>query len=318
MEKTNLPTISIVTPFWNEAENIPSLTCRLGTTMAGTNWEWVAVDDGSTDQTAPLGLAAVKTAPSSQFLRLARNFGQQAAYRAGLDVARGDAVIFLDADMQDPPEKIPELIAAWQAGAKLVIGCRRSRKESGIRGWCMNAFHLIFYRLTGGLMPRNSGTFGLMDRKIVEALKAMPESSLFLPALRCWVGYKREFIWYDRDNRVGEAKQTYAKLFAYAWDGITSFSELPLRAISFCGLLVFLAGLLYSAALIGIKILQLFGMFATLVVPGFTTLAVLTLGLNGLVLVAIGIIGEYISKIFREVKRRPAYILESNQTSQKP
>jgi polyisoprenyl-phosphate glycosyltransferase len=248
-------------------------------------------------------------------VRLSRNFGQQPAYRAGLDVATGDAVVFLDADLQDPPEMIPEMIRLWQDGAKLVVGQRRTRAESGLRRLLFDLFHLIFHRLTAGAMPKDSGTFGLMDRIIVDELRRMPELNLFLPAMRCWVGHRRETVWYDRDVRHGAPKQSMRKLFSYAWDGITSFSILPLRMISLLGALISAGGFLYALILVFIRFLQLFGHFPNLAVLGFTTLAVAIFSLGGIQLLCLGLIGEYLAKVYREVKRRPPYIVEQVRTS---
>jgi dolichol-phosphate mannosyltransferase len=232
-----------------------------------------------------------------------------------LDHADGDAVIFLDADMQDPPECMPELIEKWRGGAKLVVGCRKSRAERGVRGLLMNGFHEVFFRMTRGAMPKNSGTFGLMDRLIADQVRALPERNLFLPALRKWVGFKQDVVWYDRKARIGQAKQTYAKLFRYAWDGITSFSETPLQVISALGALLCLVGFGYAGFLVGIKLLQVFGYFHELKVQGFTTLALAVVGLGGIQLLCLGIIGQYLARVYTEVKARPHYIVENLQTT---
>lgn len=304
--------ISIVIPVWNEEESIAPLMQRLRP-LAQTSvlpWQMVFVNDGSSDGTEDRLLAELETWPDWLLVRLSRNFGQQPAYRAGLDVATGAAVVFLDADLQDPPELIPEMIRLWQNGAKLVVGQRRSRSESGLRRLLFELFHIVFHRLTSEAMPKDSGTFGLMDRVIVDELKRMPELNLFLPAMRCWVGHRRETVSYDRDVRHGEPKQSLAKLFGYAWDGITSFSILPLRAISVLGALISAGGFAYAMVLISVRFLQLFGYFPNLTVLGFTTLAVAVLCLGGIQLLCLGLIGEYLAKVYREVKRRPPYIIE--------
>jgi polyisoprenyl-phosphate glycosyltransferase len=317
MNSGAVPVISLVTPLWNEEANIEALRTRVRAVFdqLGMDWEWVAVDDGSKDATHATVHAAVQCAPRWQVIRFSRNFGQQAAYRAGLDAARGRAVIFLDADMQDPPECIPDLVEQWKQGARLVVGCRRSRPERGLRGLLLRRFHDVFHAMTGGIMPRDSGTFGLMDRVIVDQLKAMPEASMFLPAMRSWVGFRQEVIWYDRQQRVDQPKQTYAKLFNYAWDGITSFSSVPLRLISWVGLVVFFLSLGYAALLLAIRISQVFGFMTGLTVPGFTTLAVVLLGLGGVQLLSVGILGEYLSRIYTEVKGRPRYVIEKADRS---
>jgi glycosyltransferase involved in cell wall biosynthesis len=174
----------------------------------------------------------------------------------------------------------------------------------------MRRFHDVFHVMTGGLMPKDSGTFGLMDRTVANAVRAMPELNVFLPALRSWVGYPRGYVWYDRADRKGKPKQTLSKLFKYAWDGILSFSELPLKTISWIGVITSLFGFGYAAVLIVIKISQLFGYFSEFIVPGFTTLAVAVLCVGGVQLISLGIVGQYIARIYREVKQRPLYLTE--------
>lgn len=303
--------VSIVIPLFNEEENIDALLERLGA-LARLNvvlWQFVFVNDGSKDATRAKLLAKTVTLPSWKFVQLSRNFGQQAAYRAGLDAASGDAVIFLDADLQDPPELIPEMIERWQAGAKLVTACRKSRAETGIRRMMFDSFHTIFHRVTNGAMPKDSGTFGLMDRVIADQLRCMPELNVFLPALRCWVGFTQDVVWYDRAVREGAPKQTFSKLVGYAWNGITSFSTVPLKIISVLGLLISAIGFSYAAFLLAIRFFQCWGFFPTLIVQGFTTLAVAILCLGGIQLLCLGIIGEYLDKVYTEVKRRPPYIV---------
>ncbi len=309
--------ISIVVPLWNEEENVAALLRRLADLQqkCTVEVEFVFVDDGSTDQTLAKLNDALSSIQRWTVVRLSRNFGQQAAYRAGLDRANGAAVVFLDADMQDPPEFIPEMIERWKAGAKVVVGCRRSRPEKGVRGLLLRQFHRLFKMLTGGVMPKDSGTFGLMDRVVADHVRQLPEVNLFLPGLRSWFGYRQEIITYDRAARVGIPKQTFRKLFAYAWDGVTSFSELPLKFIGFIGLLISCGGFLYATALLLIKLLQVFGFFGSLEVMGFTTLAVAVLFMGGIQLLCLGIIGEYVARSYKESKRRPIYVVEEVQQS---
>jgi len=311
------PSVTVVTPLFNEEKTLPKLAERLKhmfDTMPSVRWEWVAVDDGSSDKSFEVAQQQIQIAPRWQLLRLTRNFGQQAAYRAGLETAKGDAVVFLDADMQDPPEKIPEMISLWQQGFPHVVGQRSSRSEKGFRGVCMRLFHELFHHITGGVMIKNSGTFALMDRQLVDALVAMPERGMFLPAQRGWLGFKTRTVLYERAMREDEPKQSYSKLFAYAWEGITSFSVMPLQLISVVGFLISLFGFAYAAALIAIKALQQFGLFASMQVLGFTTLSVAVLCLGGIQLLSLGIIGSYLAKVFQEVKRRPSYILSDHIT----
>ena len=312
--------VSVVVPLFNEEENIVALVARLHevSRLELVRWQFVFVNDGSTDDTRARLLAETHRFPLWKFVQLSRNFGQQAAYRAGLDVANGDAIVFLDADLQDPPELIPEMIGCWQRGAKLVTACRKSRAETGLRRVLFDLFHTVFFRLTNGLMPKDSGTFGLMDRVVAGEVRRMPELNMFLPALRCWVGFKRDVVWYDRAVREGAPKQSFAKLFGYAWNGITSFSTIPLKAISLLGLLISVIGFSYAALLLFIRFFQLWGLFPSLVVQGFTTLAVAVLCLGGIQLLCLGIIGEYLDKVYTEVKRRPPYIVAEALQSPAP
>jgi len=304
--------ISVVTPLYNEEKTLPKLSKRLAavfSALPSVTWEWVAVDDGSSDCSFDVARSEMCVAPNWQLIKLTRNFGQQAAYRAGLEACKGDAVVFLDADMQDPPEKIPEMIDVWRAGCAHVVGQRTSRPEKGVRGLCMRLFHELFHRVTGGVMLKDSGTFALMDRKLADALIAMPERGMFLPAQRGWLGFKTAAVKYARGDREDEPKQSYTKLFAYAWEGITSFSVLPLQLISLVGFLVSVFGFTYAAALLGIKFMQLFGFFSNMQVLGFTTLSVAVLCLGGIQLLSLGVIGSYLAKVFQEVKKRPAYVI---------
>ena len=312
--------VSIVVPLFNEEENIVALIGRLAALarLDVVRWEFVFVNDGSADGTRARLLAEAPKLPRWKFVQLSRNFGQQAAYRAGLDAAGGDAVIFLDADMQDPPELIPEMIGLWQRGAQLVTACRKSRGETGLRRVLFDTFHTVFFRVTHGVMPKDSGTFGLMDRVIADQLRGMPELSVFLPALRCWVGFRQEVVWYDRAVREGAPKQSFAKLCSYAWNGITSFSTVPLKLISLLGLVISLIGFSYAALLLFVRFLQWWGWFPSLIVQGFTTLAVAVLCLGGIQLLCLGIIGEYLGKVYTEVKRRPPYIVAEALESENP
>jgi dolichol-phosphate mannosyltransferase len=283
------------------------------------DWELVVVDDGSTDGTRSAIASELARFPRWRLAFLSRNFGQQPAYRAGLELARGDAVVFLDADLQDPPELIPQLLAKWREGFKVVTGCRVSREEHGLRRMLFDLFHQLFHRMTGRAMPVNSGMFSLVDRVVVNQLLAARESNLFLPALKCWYGFPQTTISYARKDRaVGEPKQSFSKLFRYALDGLFSFSDLPLQWIAFAGAIISLASFGYAGILLVEKLLQLIGFFPSLRVLGFTTLAVAVFFFGGLNLLALGIVGQYIARIYREIKGRPLYIVESVLNSDEP
>lgn len=306
------PRVSIVVPLFNEADVVVELVERLARLPDDAfDWDLTFVDDGSADETAEIAERLLLKHGRGRVVRLSRNFGQQAAFRAGLDYADGDAIVLMDGDLQDPPEFIPELADAWRRGASVAVACRRSRQERWPRRWLFYAFHWLFNKLTDGAMPRNSGTFGLMDRRVCDHVRALNEVSLFLPALRCWPGFRREIVWYDRQARAaGKPKQSLSRLLVYAWDGIVSFSERPLRWITRLGLVVSLCGFAYAGILIVQRILQLFGYLKDLEVLGFTTIVVAILCIGGLQLMAIGVVGEYIARIFREIKHRPVFIVD--------
>ena len=305
----------------NEREGLRVLFDRLeqSLTPVGVGWEIVVVDDGSTDGTHEVIARELARFARWRALILSRNFGQQPAYRAGLDAATGDAIIFLDADLQDPPELIPQLVEQWRAGFKVVTATRTSRAESGPRRWAFDLFHQLFHRLTDRMMPMNSGMFALVDRVVVDRLKEMPESNLFLPALKCWFGYAQTTVNYARKDRaVGAPKQSFRKLFNYALNGLISFSDKPLQWIGVAGLFISLASFGYGAALVAVKIGQLFGFLTTLEVKGFTTLAVAVFCLSGIQMLCLGIIGQYLARMYREIKKRPLYVVETTLTSDEP
>jgi dolichol-phosphate mannosyltransferase len=305
--------VSVVIPALNEEQMIPRLIRELreleGNFPGGL--EIVMVNDGSRDKTVEVARQELEGHRHWKIVSLSRNFGQQAAYLAGLHHATGAAVVMMDADLQDPPSLIPELVAKWEAGAKLVTAVRLSRAEKGFKRFAFDTFHKLFHWLSGGIMPRNSGNFGLMDRVIVEQIKAMRETNLYLPALRAWVGYRQSEVTYHRQPRAeGEAKQNWKRLFNLAWDAITSFSNVPLRLIGWTGFFIALTAFVYAGWLVLQRILQGFGWFKDLEVLGFTTLAVAVMGLGGVQLLCLGIIGEYLGRLYREAKGRPPFVVE--------
>jgi glycosyltransferase involved in cell wall biosynthesis len=243
--------------------------------------------------------------PRFALLELSRNFGFQAALAAGLAQAAGDAVVTMDADLQDPPEILPELVAKWREGADVVRAVRRTRQETGLRRLGMDVFHGVFGRLSDYPIEANTGTFGLMSREALDALNHLPERHRFFPGLRTWVGFTTADVMYDRHERAaGQPGQTFTKLVRYAMDGVFSFSRLPLRLLTYVGLVIsalgFAIGLFFIVRrLLGIEIAQ----------TGFTTLVTLVLFLGGVQLVGIGILGEYLGRIYDEAKQRPLYIV---------
>lgn len=305
------PVVTVVLPIFNEEEVLPELLTRLTAvfdTHPATHWAALLVDDGSRDRSAELIRAHAARDPRFVLVELSRNFGFQAALAAGLTHARGDAVITMDADLQDPPECLPEMVAQWRAGAEVVRAVRRSRRETGPRRLGMDAFHAFFRRVSDFPIEANTGTFGLMDRVAVDALKQLPERNRFFPGLRSWVGFQTAEIHYDRQERAaGQPQQTLARLIRYATDGVFSFSYLPLRLLTYAGLFIALLG--FSAAIF-YAVRRLLGIETA--PTGYTTLVTIVLFLGGVQLIGIGVLGEYLGRIYDEVKHRPLYLLRRN------
>jgi glycosyltransferase involved in cell wall biosynthesis len=303
------PTIAVVIPVFNEEAVLPELFQRLAAVFdrePGCAWAAILVNDGSRDRSA--GLIADQHArdPRFKLVDLSRNFGFQGALAAGLAAAAtADAVVTMDADLQDPPEVLPELVAAWRGGAEVVRAVRRTRSETGLRRVGFDLFHKIFGALIDYPIEPHSGTFGLLGRAAVDAFSQLPERHRFFPGLRAWVGFARADVRYDRQERAaGQPQQTFRRLVRYALDGIFSFSYLPLRLLTYCGLFIgglgFAMGLFFiTRRLLGIETAQM----------GFTTLATLVLFLGGVQLIGIGVLGEYLGRIYDEVKQRPNFIV---------
>lgn len=305
--------VSVVTPLFNERTNLPELVERLSCVFearADCEWEWIVVDDGSTDGSAEF-LDSLSFPFGVRIVRLSRNFGQQAALMAGLQEACGQAVIFLDGDLQDPPEVIPDFVEHWKAGAEVVFGRRTSRGEPWFRRFAIRGFHRIFGRLTGHFMPPDSGNFGLVDVRVADVLRGMSEHSLYFPGLRAWAGFRRHTVEYSRAGRTQGSALSLWRLFGFAWDAIVGFSEAPLRLIAALGALISFSGFLYGGWLIVQRVLQFFGLFKGLEVLGFTTIAVSVFFMGGVQLICLGVIGEYLARIYREVKGRPRFLVAS-------
>jgi dolichol-phosphate mannosyltransferase len=304
-----MPTLSVVAPLFNEEGNVAELVRRLRASADGAPgidaYELVLVDDGSTDRTAELLLAQAAIDPRIVVVRLSRNFGHQLAATAGLDIARGDAVVLIDADLQDPPELIPALVERWLAGFDVVYAVRRSRKgESAFKLWTAGMFYRVTRRLTKVSIPVDTGDFRLMSRRVVDALKAIRERHRFIRGLVSWVGYPQTAVEYDRDARFsGVTKYPFSKMLRFAIDGITSFSDVPLRFASYFGFIV-------SAVAFVVGIVEiLIRLFTGYNLPGYTSLIFAVLFLGGVQLIGIGILGEYIGRIYEEIKLRPLYLL---------
>ncbi len=307
------PTVSIVIPIFNEEEVLPELLARLTAVFAAhptVQWDALLVDDGSRDRSAELVRAQADRDPRFALLELSRNFGFQAALAAGLAHARGAAVVTMDADLQDPPECIPDMVARWQEGAEVVRAVRRSRQETGSRRFGMDVFHRVFNRISDYPIEANTGTFGLLDRVAVDAMNRLPERHRFFPGMRSWVGFARAEIFYDRQERAaGQPQQTLRRLARYAFDGVFSFSYLPLRLMTYTGLAVGTAGFLLGLYYVIKRLINI-----ETAPTGFTTLAALVLFLGGVQLIGIGVLGEYLARVYDEVKERPLYLIKRGPT----
>ncbi|HQT88159.1 MAG TPA: glycosyltransferase family 2 protein [Acidiphilium sp.] len=303
--------ISIVVPFHNEAANITPLYERLSAVLAGEDWELVCVNDGSRDDTLARLITLSAQDPRVRVLDLARNFGKEAALTAGLDHAQGDAVIPLDADLQDPPELIPAMIAKWRDGFDVVNAVRASRDSDGwLKRTTARSFYRVINRLSDVPIPSDTGDFRLIARPVLEALNGLRERRRFMKGLFAWVGFRTIDIPYHRAPRHGgKTSWNYWKLWNFALEGITSFSSAPLRLASYLGVTVSIFAFIYAAIIIFRKI-----MFGN-AVAGYPSLIVVILFLGGVQLLALGVIGEYLGRIYEESKQRPIYLIRARWES---
>jgi dolichol-phosphate mannosyltransferase len=301
------PQISVVIPIFNEQENLPELLRRTGASLTLTNkdWEIILVDDGSRDNSAQLIRAAHAADPRIKLIALSRNFGHQPAITAGIHHATGHAVILIDGDLQDPPELIPDLVNKWADGHQVVLAKRRTRSDSGTRGLGFRLFYPLFRRVSDLPDASDAGIFGLMDRAVVEHFNKLPERNRYIPGLRQWLGFKQAAVEYDRQERAaGQPKQTLARLIKYAMDGMISFSNRPLRAATYFGFTVSAISFLLA-----IYYFLTFFIFKKTAGGGFTTIILCVLFLGGIQLITIGVLGEYIGRIYEEIKQRPLYVV---------
>lgn len=301
--------ITVLIPAYNEQAVLPMLFKRLqglASKVSHYDFEFLFVNDGSTDDTLRVISEAAKIDTRISFVNLSRNFGKETAMIAGLDHAKGDATVIIDADLQDPPELIPKMITFWEGGFDDVYAKRRSREgETWLKKKTSQLYYRILQRSTHIPIQEDTGDFRLLDKRVVDALREFRESQRNTKALFSWVGFKKKEILYDRDPRAaGETKWNYFKLVNLAIDGITSFTTAPLRIASVCGAVVSFGAFVYIAYLL---IRPFFG------VPtgdGYSSLMAVILFLGGVQLLSVGVIGEYIGRIFNESKRRPLYFVE--------
>jgi glycosyltransferase involved in cell wall biosynthesis len=298
---------SIIAPIFNELDNLPELYARVRDVMSATgeNWELILVDDGSTDgSTERIRELAAKDKHIRPII-FARNFGHQIAITAGWDYARGDAVIIIDADLQDPPETIPEMIAKWKEGFEVVYAVRAEREgETWFKKVTAAAFYRIIYRITDVKIPVDTGDFRLMDRKVVDVLKQMPERHRFPRGMSAWVGFRQVGVPYKRAPRhAGVTKYPFKKMLRLALNAITGFSYFPLQLATYIG---FVAAAVSILAIPVVIFMRLAGHSAFL---GQATTLIAVLFLGGVQLISLGVLGEYIGRIYDEAKGRPLYIV---------
>ena len=308
--------LSVVIPIYNEAENIRLLYDRLVSVANAMEieYELIFINDGSKDASIELIKLLAEKDPKVRYIDFSRNFGHQVAVTAGIDASKGNAVVLIDADLQDPPELIREMYDKWKSGYEVVYAKRRARKgESILKKWTARTFYRILHNLTSVKIPVDTGDFRIMDRKVVEVLKNMPEQHKFLRGQISWIGFNQTYVEYDREQRhAGATGYTYRKMFKFALDGITSFSDTPLKFATVIGFIV--SGIAF--------LLIIYALYSRFIskdyVEGWASLIISILFLGGIQLICIGIIGEYISRMSSNVRNRPLYIVrESNVEEEK-
>jgi glycosyltransferase involved in cell wall biosynthesis len=311
----SVPQFSVIAPVFNEHECLPEFYKHIKTVMDSTksSWELLLVDDGSTDGSTQIILDLANKDKNVIPLIFARNFGHQIAVTAGMDHARGEAVIVIDADLQDPPEVILDLIAKWQEGFQVAYAVRRKREgESWFKLTTASFFYRIIYRITDVKIPLDTGDFRLLDRQVVDAMSGMRERHRFLRGMAAWVGFRQVGVLYDRKERfAGHTKYPLRKMLILALNAITGFSYFPLQLATYFGFIA--AGL----SIIGIPIVAILRLTSSEAFLGQATTLVAVLFLGGVQLICLGILGEYIGRIYDEVKGRPLYILNQNPSTKK-
>ncbi len=300
-------TYSIIAPIFNEKDNLPELRRRITEVMDSTGepWELILVDDGSTDGSTEIIRAMAEADKHIRPVIFARNFGHQIAITAGWDYARGDAIVIIDADLQDPPEVILEMAKKWKEGNEVVYAVRAEREgESLFKLWTASLFYRIIYRITDVKIPLDTGDFRLMDRKVVNVLKQMRERHRFPRGMSAWVGFKQVGVQYKRAARhAGETKYPFRKMFRLALNAITSFSYFPLQVATFFGFTS--AGI----AIVAIPVVAALRLAGSHFFEGQTTTLISVLFLGGVQLISLGILGEYVGRLYDEAKGRPLYIV---------
>jgi glycosyltransferase involved in cell wall biosynthesis len=316
--RTEQPILSIVVPMYNEQGNVGPLLERIGAVVENLpgrpSYEIVLVNDGSSDATVDAIREQLARRPHLVLVNLSRNFGHQLAATAGIELAAGEAVILMDGDLQDPPELIGAFVEKWREGFDVVYAVRRSRKgESAFKLFTAGFFYRIIKRLTKVSIPVDTGDFRLMSRRVVEALRRSPERHRFLRGMVSWVGFNQVGVVYDRDVRLsGQTKYPLPKMIRFAIDAITSFSDIPLRFAAYFGFAVSAIAFVYALVVV---IDKLFGVYPPAYTPGWASTIVAVVFLGGVQLISLGIIGEYLGRIYDEVKGRPLYLISDVERS---
>jgi dolichol-phosphate mannosyltransferase len=306
------PAISVAIPLFNEEDNVLELHKRLERTLRSLNltYEILFIDDGSRDRTASIVDRLCETDPHVAAIRLSRNFGHQAAVSAGIDHGRGQAVVVMDGDLQDPPEVIPDFVAKWREGYEVVYAVRKNRKEGMLKRAAYGAFYRTLNAISDLDVPLDSGDFCLMDRRVVDLLKHLPERMRFVRGLRSFVGFRQTGVDYDRPARAaGRPKYTFRNLVGLALDGLVSFSSYPLRLVARLGLATIVIA-------IGLLVWALIDAFVHRTAPrGWASTVIVVLFMSAVQLFGIAILGEYLRLIFLEVKGRPTYIVRNYKSA---
>lgn len=311
-------TISVVVPLYNEESNVAPLLERIVTILERLpdrpEYEIVLVNDGSSDGTLAAIRTEMRARPHIVLVNLSRNFGHQLAATAGIELASGEAVVLMDGDLQDPPELIESFVERWRAGYDVVYAVRRTRKgESAFKLFTARIFYRVIKRLTNVAIPVDTGDFRLMSRRVVEALRRSPERHRFLRGMVSWVGFNQTGVEYDRDERhSGMTKYPLPKMLRFAVDGITSFSDIPLRFAAYFGFVVSAIAFVYAIVVIVAKLLRVNAPGYT---PGWASTIVAVVFLGGVQLISLGIIGEYLGRIYDQVKGRPLYLVSDIERS---
>lgn len=300
---------SVIVPMYNEEAVIPETYRRLNKVMEdfGESYEIIFINDGSRDKTQAMLLELCKCDPNVKLIDFARNFGHQISITAGMDYAAGECMVIIDGDLQDPPELIPEMVKIWRSGYDVVYGKRKSRQgETFFKKFTAKAFYRILHHLTDVDIPVDTGDFRLISRRVCETLKQLPERSRYVRGLMSWVGFKQTAIEFERSERfAGETKYPLKKMLKLASDGIMSFSYKPLKIATWLGAMVSCLSFIYLFIVLIQKIF-----FPASALSGWASLIVVNLFFNGIILLILGIVGEYIGRIYDEAKGRPLYIIK--------